>query len=127
MSDLLAIDRQQFVNSYGERPFRVSHRLTDHPLLTLDSLGERADFLPDERVEHNRADVPEILPSGEAASLDATPWVIARGIERDGGWMGLEHVEKHPDYNALLDEALNEVMPHVIDVEGQTRHRAGCI
>jgi Cupin superfamily protein len=127
MSDLLTIDREAFVDSYGKRPFRVSHSLTDHPLLSLDSLGELADYLPQEKVEHNRGDVPEVLPSGEVERVDATPGQVARGIETNGCWMVLKHIEQHPEYNALLDEALNEVMPHVIDVEGDMRRRVGFI
>ncbi len=127
MSNLITIDRHDFANSYARRPFRVSHSLAEHPLLSLDSLGQLADFLPDEQVEHNRADVPEILPSGEAERLDATPGEIARGIETNGAWMVLKHVETHPDYNALLDDALDEIMPYVAEREGQMRRRAGFI
>jgi Cupin superfamily protein len=127
MSDLLTIDHRDFADGYARRPFRVRHRLAEHPLLSLESLGELADFLPEAEVEHNRADVPEILPSGEVDRLDATPGEIARGIETNGAWMVLKHVETHPDYNALLDEALDEVMPYVAEREGRMRRRAGFI
>jgi Cupin superfamily protein len=127
MSDLLTIDRETFRSDYARKPFRVSHRLTEHPLLSLESLGQLADFLPDDRVEHNRADVPEILPTGEAEKLDATPGEIARGIQTNGAWMVLKHIEQHPDYNRLLDEALDEVMPFVTEREGGMNRRVGFI
>jgi Cupin superfamily protein len=127
MSDLLTIDRQDFTDGYARKPFRVSHRLTEHPLLSLDSLGQLADFLPEEKVEHNKADVPEIMGNDGAERLDATPGEIARGIDTNGAWMVLKHIESHPDYNALLDEALDEVMPYVAESEGDMRHRVGFI
>lgn len=127
MSNLITIDRHDFVDGYARRAFRISHRLAEHDLLALESLGRLADFLPEEKVEHNRADVPEILPSGEAERLDATPGEIARGIETNGAWMVLKHIEDHPDYRALLDDALDEVMPYVSEREGQMRHRVGFI
>jgi Cupin superfamily protein len=127
MSDLLSIDRGAFADAYGHLPFRVEHRLTEHPLLELDSLAELADFLPTGDVEHNLGDVPEILPTGEAARLDARPGEIVLGIETNGCWMGLRHVEQHPEYNRLLDETLDEVMPHVVEVDGEMRHRTAFI
>lgn len=127
MSDLLTIDRRDFTDGYARKPFRVSHRLTEHRLLSLDSLGQLADFLPEDRVEHNKADVPEIMGNAGAERLDATPGEIARGIQTNGAWMVLKHIESHPDYNALLDEALDEVMPYVAEREGDMRHRVGFI
>jgi Cupin superfamily protein len=71
--------------------------------------------------------VPEILPSGEAERLDATPGEIARGIQTNGAWMVLKHIETNPEYSALIDEALDEVMPYVTEREGAMRHRVGFI
>jgi len=127
MNDLLTIDRRAFADAYGNRPFLLEHRLTDHELFSLDSLAELADFLPTKDIEHNSADVPELLPGGEAPRLDATPGEVVRGIETNGCWVGLRHVEKHPDYNRLLDEALDEVVPHVVEVDGEMRRRMGFI
>jgi hypothetical protein len=128
MSDLLSIDRQAFAEAYGSHSFRVSHQLTEHPLLSVESLADLADYLPEDKVEHNRADIiPEIVPSGEVPRLDATPGEIARSIETNGCWMVLKRVELHPDYNGLLDETLDEVLPHVVEVDGEMRHRVGFI
>lgn len=127
MSDLLTIDRGEFTDGYARKPFRVHHKLAEHPLLSLDSLGKLADFLPGDKVEHNKADVPEILPNGETEQLDATPGEIARGIQSNGAWMVLKHVESNPEYSALLDEALDEVMPYVAEREGAMHHRVGFI
>ena len=72
-------------------------------------------------------DVPEVLPGGEAPRLDATPGEIARGIETNGCWMVLKYAETDPQYSALLDEALDEILPVVADREGKATKREAFI
>ena len=124
MSQVLELDPQQLSDSFSERPFAVRHGLVDHPLLTLDSIAELAETLQPGQVEqHLAANVSELLPGGVAPQADMTPAEIARGIETNGCWMVLKHIESDPKYGALLDEALSEVVPHVAGREGGESRR----
>ena len=46
MSDLLSVDPALLAANLDRAPFEVHHELVDHPLLTLDALGDLADSLP---------------------------------------------------------------------------------
>jgi hypothetical protein len=124
---LLEIDAEQFAASFGQRPFSVQHGLTQHALLSVESIARLADRIPAGSVEHNRGDVPEVLSGGEAPREDLSPGEIARGIETNGCWMVLKHIEQDPEYKRLLDETLDEVAPLVSDREGGMHHREGFI
>ncbi|MEA2442237.1 MAG: hypothetical protein QOH76_3661 [Thermoleophilaceae bacterium] len=127
MTRLLEIDAEQFATSFAREPFTVRHGLTEHPLLSVESLAQLADRVPSGSVEHNRGDVPEVLSSGEAPREDLSPGEIARGIETNGCWMVLKHIEQDPEYKQLLDETLDEVAPLVNDREGGMHRREGFI
>jgi hypothetical protein len=124
---LLEIDSAQFAENFARRPFTVEHALTDHPLLSVESIARLADRIPADSVEHNRGDVPEVLAGGEAPREDLSPGEIARGIETNGCWMVLKHIEQDPEFKRLLDETLDEVAPLVSDREGGMHHREGFI
>jgi hypothetical protein len=124
---LLEIDPGEFGASFAREPFTVRHSLTEHPLLSVESLAQLADRIPADSVEHNRGDVPEVLASGEAPREELSPGEIARGIETNGCWMVLKHIEQDPDYKQLLDETLDEVAPLVKDREGGMHRREGFV
>jgi hypothetical protein len=124
---VLEFNQQEVRENFSSAPFTVHHSLSEHPLLKLDRLAQLADSLPDSQVEHNVGDVPEVLPGGEAPRLDATPGEVARGIETNGCWMVLKFVETDPEYSALLDEALDEVLPVVADREGKATKKQAFI
>jgi hypothetical protein len=115
---LLDFDNETLQRDFFERPFAIRHNLVDHPLLQLDRIGELADSLEPGQVEHNMGDVPEVLPGGEAPKLDQEPGEIVRGIETNGAWIVLKRVETDPEYRALLDQTLDEVIPLVADRGG---------
>jgi hypothetical protein len=127
MTRLLQIDRAKFDTNYGARPYAVSHSLGEHPLLAPERLAVLADALPAAQVEHNLGAVPAMLPGGEAPRVDASPGEVARTIEENGSWMVLKNIEADPEYKALLDELLDEVMPLVADREGRMHDREGYI
>ena len=127
MTRLLEIDAEQFAEHFARDPFTVRHALTEHPLLSVESLAQLADRIPADSVEHNRGDVPEVLAGGDAPQVDQTPGEIARGIETNGCWMVLKHIEQDPEYKPLLDETLDEVAPLVSDREGGMHQREGFI
>jgi len=103
------------------------HGLVDHPLLTLDALGDLADHLPEDRVERLQGDAPEIVAEGGSDIPDLSPGEVARTIEGNGLWMVLKNIEQHPDYKRLLDETLDEVAPLVLDREGGMILREGFV
>jgi hypothetical protein len=105
----------------------VPHALLDHPLLTLEALGDLADFLPEDRVERLRGDAPEIVAGGGRQEADVSPGEVARTIEDNGLWMVLKNIEQHPDYKRLLDETLDEVAPLVDRHEGGMTLREGFV
>lgn len=124
---LLEFDEKVLRENFSESPFRVQHTLADHPLLQLDALARLADSLSEGQVEHNLGKVPEVLPGGEAPRLDETPGEIARGIETNGCWMVLKRVEADPQYRDLLEQSLNEVIPHVAEKQGGAVRKQGFI
>jgi quercetin dioxygenase-like cupin family protein len=74
-------------------------------------------------VEHNRGDLPAVVAGGEVERLDSSPGEVARGIETNGCWLVLKHVETDPEYGRLLDETLDELVPAVGRREGGMRKR----
>jgi Cupin superfamily protein len=127
MTQLLHIDRADFDANYGTTPYAVRHELADHPLLTPERLAVLADALPATNVEHNLGSVPAVLPGGEASRVDASPGEVARTIETNGSWMVLKYIEADPEYAALLNTTLDEVVPLVAAREGRMRQREGFI
>lgn len=127
MTEALKIDPARLAAGLGDRPFAVTHELSDHPLLTLEAIAELADYLPEDQVEHNIGQIPEILPGGEAPKLDLTPGELVRTIDSNRSWMVLKLIETHPDYARLLTDSLREVTAAVESNEGPVRKREGFI
>jgi len=127
MTEFLEFDEQELKRNFGSEPFAIHHKLSEHPLLTLDALGALADSLPESQVEHNLGNVNALEPGGDVARLDATPGEIARGIDANGCWMVLKRVETSPAYSELLDAALDEVIPLVADRQGGATQKHGFI
>jgi hypothetical protein len=127
MTRHLTLDESALAGSFGQRPCPVRHQLQDHRLLTLDALGELADWLPEAQVEHNVGALPDVVPGGEAPRLEQKPGEIARGIEQNGCWMVLKNVERSPEYRALLDECLDQVAEAIDGREGGMLRREAYI
>ena len=124
----LKIDPDSFGAAFGRKPIGIEHDLLDNPLLSLDALGDLAEALPADEVEHNVGDVPDIVSGGEGVErTDLSPGEIARTIETNGLWMVLKRIEQVPDYKRLLDETLDEVEPFVADREGGMTQREGFV
>ena len=126
MNKLLEIDPEGYRAAFGDHPFAITHNLADHPLLTVGRVAQLADALPVDSVEHNLGNVDKLVPGGEAPKLDQTPGQVAREIETNGSWMVLKNIEQDPSYNALLDEALNDVADYA-QAEGGMSGREGFI
>lgn len=112
---------------YPATPIRLTHRLTDHPLLTLPSLAQLATFLPPDSAEFN----PGALPIGIApedippSALGLTETVL--NIAHTGSWVALKRIEQHPDYAALLRSLLDEIADVVTPRTGAMHQPEGFI
>ena len=98
-----------FVAAYPGAPVRLSHSLTEHPLLTFEALARLAEALPADSIEYN----PGTLPIGIAPE-DVPPPTLSvtetiRNIGAAGSWVALKRIEQHPDYAALLHSVLAEL------------------
>ena len=108
-SGWLALDESQWRESYDTRPFTLTHHLVDHPLMTYEAVCELVARLPEDQIEHNLGDIPEVLEDSKSAPrLDLTPVEVVRGIEHNGCWMVLKYVGRDPAYGALCDEILDQ-------------------
>jgi cupin superfamily protein len=105
----------------------VAHRLTDHPLLEVESIARLAERLPEDRVEHNYADLPTVADPNAVQKSDRPVGEVARTIDSNGCWMVLKNIERDPDYKSLLDELLDEVAPMVEGREGGMTDRRGFV
>lgn len=128
MSQLLDLDETTFGESFAREPMATSHSLTEHALLSVESIAKLAERLPPDRVEHNIANLPKIVDDPDAVRRsDESVGEIARNIETNGCWMVLKNIELDPEYKRLLDESLDEVAPLVRDREGGMTMREGFI
>jgi hypothetical protein len=127
METLLDLNPDAFRKAWNKAPLGLRHRLSEHPLLTVEAVAELADFLPTERVEHNLGNLPKVVRSDAVERVDMTPGEIARTIDTNGCWMVLKNIERHPDYGRLLDDCLDEVAPYVPASEGPMTERNGYI
>jgi len=105
----------------------VTHTLTEHPLLSVESIARLAERLSEDRVEHNVANLPKVVDPNEVQRSDAPVGEVARNIETNGCWMVLKNIESDAEYKRLLDESLDEVAPYVRDRDGGMVEREGFI
>ena len=112
---------------YPDRPGKIGHALVDHPLFALDSLVALAERMAPDTVEYNRADLPigidpDAVPGNGLSAADTI-----RSIEENGSWMVLKFVEQDPQYRALLEATLGELLPVVDPATGPMLKQEGFI
>ena len=127
MSIFSEADLDRLRSYYPERPGMLSHRLTGHPLLTLESLVELGRRLPRASVEYNAGDLPYGVDPEEVSHTGLSVEDTIRGIEECGSWMVLKHVDQDPAYKALLEEALGELAEVIEPVSGEMLCKVGFI
>jgi hypothetical protein len=99
--------------AYPEDHAKLTHRLTDHPLLSLDALVALASGLPESSVEYNPGNLPIGIAPEDVPSPHLNIADTIRSIEDNGSWMVIKRIEQHPDYAALLADTLAEIEPLV--------------
>jgi len=128
MTRLLELDARRLEAVFGRTSMSVRHGLSDHPLLTLDSLADLADRLPERNVEHNIGKLAKIAAAEDMKAVESTsPGEVVRNIEANGSWVVLKNVEQDPEYKALLDACLDETQQVVGHREGGMRQREAFI
>lgn len=100
--------RRNFAAGYPEVPHVLKHRLSHHPLLTLDALAVLAGELPQRSIEYNRGDLP-IGVDGKPGSTGLSIEETIRHIATSNSWAVLKNIEQVPAYNALLLSLLGEL------------------
>ena len=127
MSIFSEADLDRLRSYYPEKPGQLSHRLTDHPLLTLESLVELGKRLPRASVEYNAGDLPYGVDPEEVGHNGLSVEDTIRRIEECGSWMVLKHVDQDPAYKALLEEALGGLAQVIEPVSGEMLCKVGFI
>jgi hypothetical protein len=120
-SQLMLLDAAQFKAHFDRRPFKINHRLCEHPLLQLPRLVQLAGSLGRPilyfRGDHAINQVDDSPPSGAAKRtfLDrqlARPELSAvetiAQIENCNAWMQLRDVGQDAEYAALLAQIIEE-------------------
>jgi hypothetical protein len=120
-------DLDAFAALYPETSGMLAHGLADHPLLRLEALVALAGRLDPATVEYNRGDLPVGVDPAAAIGNGLSIADTIRGIEDNGSWMVLKFVERDPAYRALLDSALDELLPIVTPRTGQMLKREGFV
>lgn len=116
-----------FAAAYPDAPARLTHRLVDHPLLSLMALALLAERMPAESVEYNRGDLPLGIRPEDTPANGLTLGETIRTIENNGSWAVLKNVERDPAYAALLDAALEDLRAVVEAETGPMLHREAFI
>ncbi|MFZ0846957.1 MAG: cupin-like domain-containing protein [Pseudolabrys sp.] len=98
-----------FANAFPALPFAIRHRLAGDPLFSLARIVDLVRKLPADSIEYNSGKVsigqdPKAIPV-----VDLDPAEVVRRIETCGAWMVLKHVDTHPAYRAVLEQALLSV------------------
>lgn len=111
--------RASFAAAYPADPVKLQHRLTDHPLLTIDALAALAAALPASEIEYNPGDVPigiapEAVPKARLGVVETI-----RNIGQSGSWVALKRIEQVPAYGDLLHRVLGELRDMVAPRTGK--------
>ncbi|MFL6278014.1 MAG: cupin-like domain-containing protein [Blastocatellia bacterium] len=126
-TERLEIKADDFRAGFNRQPFLIGHHLAGHPLFELPRLLELACRLPEACVAYNAGSVAvaEGLYKGPRTGLSVEETI--RRIEDCQSWMVLKHVELDGEYNALLDQCLDEVQMHSEPLAPGMRKREGFI
>ncbi|MEZ5654611.1 MAG: cupin-like domain-containing protein [Sphingobium sp.] len=118
---------RDFAHAYPDKPAKLTHGLTDHPLLTLPAIADLAARMPPENVEYNRGDLPLGIRAEETPENGLSLADTIRTIEENGSWAVLKNVERDPVYAQLLEEALAPLQSLVEAATGPMLHREAFI
>ena len=120
-------DLRDFAALYPETPGLVRHDMVGHPMFDLEALIALAGRMDPLTVEYNRGDLPVGVDPAATIGNGLSIADTIRGIEENGSWMVLKFIERDPEYRALLEATLAELMPVVGPVTGAMLKQEGFI
>ncbi|WP_156680961.1 cupin-like domain-containing protein [Sphingomonas profundi] len=112
---------------YPEVPGVLRHGLAGHPAFELDALVRLAQRMRPEDVEQNVGALPIGIDPAEVRHNGLSIVDTIRSIEECGAWMVLKFVEQDAEYRALMDAALDALMPVVRPATGAMLKREAFI
>jgi len=107
---LLYLDPVRFRTDFGVRPFLLQHHLSEHRLFSLERLLQLARSFPEDRVEYNAGELPVGLDPRLTPRNGLSIQETIQRIEECQSWMVLKNVERDPEFAALLDACLSEIV-----------------
>jgi hypothetical protein len=115
---MVSCDERIFRENFNRVPFEVAHRFSGHPLFDLSKLVELADEITSRNDPHR--------PHGDAYCLIGTPAPGEKALEASkpiravaetiehiqnaNGWIMLNHVERNPAYQTVLEDGIADVL-----------------
>jgi hypothetical protein len=115
---MVSCDERIFRENFNRLPFEVAHHFSGHPLFELNRLVELADEIRSRNDPHR--------PHGDAYCLIGTPEhgdkaletsdvIMAvsetiANIQNSNGWIMLNHVERNPAYQSVLEDGIADVL-----------------
>ena len=107
----LVADGGAFAANFDRKPFAFAHRLAGNPLFASERLLELAREMAKDPcdVYYDAGDVRIDQRWDQVPACDLPVDVLLNRIETAGAWVVLHHVEKDPEYAALLDACMDEI------------------
>jgi hypothetical protein len=110
--------RRRLGKGYPLQPVPLKHRLGDHRLFSTEALTALARRMDAADILSNMADLPvEVRPEG-VHEISANAEAVIASIRDKCSWMVFRHVQKDPEYGALLEDIVAELMPAVAPLSG---------
>jgi len=114
--------------AFPEQPAEFAHSLHEDPRLTLGAVADLADRLPRTSVICDAAAQPLLVPKGgPPRGALSHPGDVIRGLDSANAWLTLLNIEDDPDYAELMNTALDQLEPGMLDRQGEMRNRVGFI
>lgn len=121
----LVLNPVDFEQKFAREPFLIQHTLSDHPLFQLDRLIELTRTLPETSIEYNAGKLPVSIDPALTPRNGLSPEETVRRIEDCESWLVLKYVERDPEYRALLQSCLDQLVPYTDSVApGMTQPQA---
>lgn len=119
--------RDRFSALYPAQAGKLTHALTDHPLMTLDALATLAEALPADSVEWNPGALPIGIDPADVPRGQRSVGDTIRQIDSSASWVVLKRIEQDPPYAALLRDALGELEAIVVPRTGRMHQLEGFV
>ena len=112
MPSWLEIDPDIFAARFNAKPFYIRHRLTEHPLFTVERLMELSKSLPESFVEWRAGGLGLNHDDTRTPMNGLSPAETIRRIAENKSYLIMKWVETDPEYRRLLDECMDQIREH---------------